>query len=180
MPFLRSTVRGFSVVSESEVDVFLEFPFSVIQWILVIWSLVLLPFLNPPCTYGSFQFTYCWSLAWKILSITLLGCEMSEIVRWFEHSLALLFFGIEVKLTFSSPVPTAVFQICWHVECSTLTASSLRILNSLSGIPSFLLALFVVMLPRAHSTNYSLYFLIEANINVNYLTLWFSFLTLKC
>ena len=30
------TVKGFSVVSEAEVDVFLEFPFSMIQWILVI------------------------------------------------------------------------------------------------------------------------------------------------
>ena len=31
------------------------------------------------------------------------------------------------KLTFSSPVATAVFQICWHIECSTFTASSSRI-----------------------------------------------------
>ena len=29
---------------------------------------------------GSSQFTYCWSLAWRILTITLLACEMSEIV----------------------------------------------------------------------------------------------------
>ena len=152
----------------------------MIQWILAIWSLVLLPFLNPACTYGSFQFTYCWSLAWRILSTTLLACEMSDIICWFEYSLALLFSGIGVKLTFSSPMAIAVFQICWHVECSTLIASSLRILNSSSGIPSLILALFVVMLPKAHSTNYSLYFLLEANINVNYLALWFSFLTLKC
>ena len=30
-----------------------------------------------------------------------------------------------------------VFQICWHIECSTLIASSFRILNSSAGIPSF-------------------------------------------
>ena len=36
------------------------------------------------------------------------------------------------------------FQICWHVACSTLTASSLRIWNSSTGIPSPPLALLVV------------------------------------
>ena len=45
-----------------------------------------------------------------------------------------------------------VFQICWHVECSTFTASSFRMWNSLTGIPSPPLALFVVMLPKAHLT----------------------------
>ena len=37
----------------------------MIQWILAIWSLVPLPFLNPLCTSGSSQFMYCWSLAWR-------------------------------------------------------------------------------------------------------------------
>ena len=35
---------------------------------------------------------------------------MSAIVRWFEQSLALLFFGIKMKMTFSSPVATAEFS----------------------------------------------------------------------
>ena len=43
-----------------------------------------------------------------------------------------------------------VFQICWHIECSTFTASSSRIWNSSAGIPSPPLALFVVTLPKAH------------------------------
>ena len=43
-----------------------------------------------------------------------------------------------------------VFQICWHIECSTFTALSSRIWNSLTGIPSPPLALFVVMLSKAH------------------------------
>ena len=38
----------------------------MIQWMLAIWSLVPLPFLNPACTSGSSWFTYCWSLAWRI------------------------------------------------------------------------------------------------------------------
>ena len=33
----------------------------------------------------------------RILSITLLACEMSAIVQLFEHSLALPFFGIGMK-----------------------------------------------------------------------------------
>ena len=48
-----------------------------------------------------------------------------------------------------------VFQICWHIECSTFTASSFRIWNSSTGIPSLPLALFVVMLSKAHLTSHS-------------------------
>ena len=48
-----------------------------------------------------------------------------------------------------------VLQICWHIECSTLTASSFRILNSSSGIPTPPQALFVVMLPKVHLTLHS-------------------------
>ena len=48
-----------------------------------------------------------------------------------------------------------VFQICWHIECSTFTASSFRIWNSSTEIPSPPLALFVVMLPKAHLTSHS-------------------------
>ena len=44
-----------------------------------------------------------------------------------------------------------VFQICWHIECSTLTAP-FRTWNSSPGIPSPSLALFVLMLPKAHLT----------------------------
>ena len=47
--------------------------FSMIQRMLAIWSLVLLYFLKPAWTSGISQFTYCWSLAWRILSITLLA-----------------------------------------------------------------------------------------------------------
>ena len=48
-----------------------------------------------------------------------------------------------------------VFQICWHIVCSTFTASSFRIWNRLAGISSPPLALFVVMLPKAHLTLHS-------------------------
>ena len=47
--------------------------FSMIQQILAIWSLVSLPFLKPAWKSGSSWFTCCWSLAWRILNITLLN-----------------------------------------------------------------------------------------------------------
>ena len=48
-----------------------------------------------------------------------------------------------------------VFQIAWHIECSTFTASSFRIWNGSTGIPSPPLALFIVMLSKAHLTSHS-------------------------
>ena len=48
-----------------------------------------------------------------------------------------------------------VFQMCWHIECNTFIASSFRIWNSSTGIPSPPLALFVVMLSKAHLTSHS-------------------------
>ena len=54
---------------------------GLIQQMLAIWSLVPLPFLKPAWTSGSSWFTYYWSLAWRIFSITLPACEMSAIVQ---------------------------------------------------------------------------------------------------
>ena len=46
-----------------------------------------------------------------------------------------------------------VVQICWHTKCSTFT--TFGIWNSLAGIPSPPLALFITMLPKAHLTLHS-------------------------
>ena len=48
-----------------------------------------------------------------------------------------------------------VFQICWHIVCSTFTASSFRIWNSSTGIPSSPLALLAVRLSMAHLISHS-------------------------
>ena len=48
-----------------------------------------------------------------------------------------------------------VFQICWHIEWNTFTASFLRIWNHSTGISSTQLVLFIVMLPKAHLTSHS-------------------------
>ena len=86
------TIKGFGVINKAEIDVFFwnSLAFSIIQWILAIWSLFPLPFLEPAWTSGSSRFPYCWSLAWRILSITLLMCEMSvtvwfSSVQWLSH-----------------------------------------------------------------------------------------------
>ena len=49
-------------------------------------------------------------MAWRHLSITLLVCEMSAIVHWVEHSLALPFFGIGMETDFFSPMASAEFS----------------------------------------------------------------------
>jgi len=41
------TVKGFSVVNEAEIDVFLEFSRFFYDPVLAIWSLIPVPFLNP-------------------------------------------------------------------------------------------------------------------------------------
>ena len=130
------TVKGFGIVNESEVDVFFwnSLAFSMIQQMLAIWSLVSLPFLSPSWTSESSQFMYCWSLAWRILSITLLVCEMcATVVVW-------AFFGIASLWDWNENWP---FSILWPLlsfpnlllyDCSTFTASSFRIWNSSAGI----------------------------------------------
>ena len=115
------TVKGFGIVIKAEVDVYWKsLALSMIQLMLAIWSLVSLPFLNPAWISGSSQFTYCWSLAWRILSITLLVCEMSAAVQQFEHSMVLNFLGIGWKLTFSNPVATAEFSKYAGILSATL------------------------------------------------------------
>ena len=107
-------------------------------------------------TIWNFSVHTHWTLAWRILSITLLACETSAVVWYFEHSLALPFLGIGMKTDLlQSHGHCWIFQICWHIECNTWTASFFRIWNSSTGILTPPLALFVVMLHKAHLTLHS-------------------------
>ena len=82
---------------------------------------------------------------------------------WDECSCAVVwaFFGIAFLWDWNENWPSLdcghcwVFQICWHTECRTFTASSFSIWNSSTGTPSTPLALFIVMLPKAHKTSHS-------------------------
>ena len=120
-------VKGFSVVDEAEIDVFLEFSCFFYNAMVIGWSLVTLPFLNPVCTSGSSLFTYCWRLTWRILSITLLAFEMSATVQY------CLSLGLERQLTFSHPVATAEFSKfagILSVALSLLVGTGIRLLTS--------------------------------------------------
>ena len=93
--------------------------FSMSQRMLAIWPLVPLPFLKPAWTSGSSRFTYCWSLAWRILSITLLVREMSKPV-WIMFS-----------ITCNERVPTAVLSQSQRSHCILIA----RVFSSKSSHP---------------------------------------------
>ena len=130
--------------------------FVMIQQMLAIWSLIPLPFLNSACTSGSSQFMLLLKPSLEDFEHYLASMqnECNCMIVW--TFFVITFFGIGIKTDlFQSCGHCWVFQICWHIECSTFTASSFRIWNSSTGIPSPLLVLFIVMLPKAHLTSHS-------------------------
>ena len=123
---------------------------------LAIWSLILLPFLNPVWTSGNSVYVLLKSGLENFVHY--FGSVLDEwncMVVWTFFAIA-FFWGIEMKTyLFQSCGHCWVFQMCWHIKCSTLTRSSFRILNSSTGISSPPLSSFVVMLPKAHLTSHS-------------------------
>ena len=149
---LIHTAKVFDVVNKAEVNVLLE----------------LSCFFNDPTDVGnlisdSSAFSKSSLNSWNFSGHILLKFSLENFehyftsMRWVQlcnsvnilwHCLSL---ELEWKLTFSQFCEHCwVFQICWCIEYSTLTASSFRIWNSSTGILSPPLALFVVMLPKAH------------------------------
>ena len=150
------TVKGFGIGNQAEINLFLELssffddPADVGNLIscssalsktsLNIWKLTVHVLLKPGLENFEHYFTSVWD-------------ECNCVI---EYSLVLPFFGVGMRTDlFQSYGHCWVFQICWHIECSTFTASPFRIWNSSTGIPSSPLALFVVMLPKAHLTSHS-------------------------
>ena len=151
------TVKGFSALIEAEVDIF---------------SGILLLFLRSSRCWqfdlGSSALSKSSLNIWKFSIHILFKPRLDNFEHYsasvwneyncvvVEHSLALPFFGIGMKDDlFQSCGHCWDFQICWHIECSTLTASSFRIWSSSAGILSPPLALFLVMLPKSHLTSHS-------------------------
>ena len=129
--------------------------FSLIQQMLAIWPLVSLLFLNP---LNIWKFTVHVLLKPGLESIDHYFASMWDecncVIVW--AFLALPFFGIGMRTDlFQACGHCWVFQICWHIECSTFTAPCFKIRYSATGIPSPPLALFIVMLPKAHLTLHS-------------------------
>ena len=75
--------------------------------------------------------------------------ECNCVVVWTFFGIVFLGIGIKTDL-FQSCGHCWVFQICYHIECSTLAASFLRIWNSSTAIQSPPVAFFMVMFPKAH------------------------------
>ena len=134
------TVKGFGIVNKAEIDVF--------------WELSC--FYDDPADIGnlisgSSAFSKTSLDIWKFMVHILLKLGLENFEHYFtsvwdECQCVVVWasFGIGMKTDlFLSCGRYWVFQICWHIECSTLTASSFRIWNSSTGIPSPPLALFV-------------------------------------
>ena len=124
----------------------------MIQWMLAILSLALQASL------------YIWKFSVHgELKLSLKDFEHYLASKWDEHNCMIgwTFFGIAflwIRMKtdlFQHCGHCWVFQIWWHIECSTFIAPSLGFLNSSAEIWSPPLALFVVMLPKAHLTSYS-------------------------
>ena len=76
-------VKGFGIVNKAEIDVFLEF-FCFFDDPADVGNLISgsSPFLKPAWTSGCSRFTYCWSLAWRILNITSVWDVCNCVVVW--------------------------------------------------------------------------------------------------
>ena len=98
-------------------------------------------------TSGSSAFPKCSLNIWNFTVLILLKAGL----KYFDHYLAHIwdecscavvwaFFGTALLWMktdlFQSSGHGWVFQICWHIECSTFTASSFWIWNSSTGTPS--------------------------------------------
>ena len=140
--FMIHTVKGFGIVNKAEIDVFLELScffydsaevdnlisgssaFS--ETSLNIWKFMVHVLLKPGLENFEHYLTSMWD-------------ECNCVVVWAFFGLP--FFGIGMKTDhFQSCGHCWVLQICWRIERSTFTASSFRIWNSSTGIPSPLLS----------------------------------------
>ena len=109
------TVKGFGIVNKAEIDVFLELScFFHDSVMLAIWSLVPLPFIT---SMNIWQFT-----VHVLVKPGLENFEHYFTSMWDECNCAVVwpFFGIGMKTDlFQSCGHCWVFQIDWHIECST-------------------------------------------------------------
>ena len=123
---------------------------------LTIWSLVPLPFLNPAWTSGTFTVHVLLKVGLENFQhyFTSVFDECNCAVIWALFGIAFLRDWNENSLF---PVLWALLSFPYLLAywCSTFTVSYFRIWNSSTGIPSPLLALFVVMFSKAHLTSHS-------------------------
>ena len=131
------TVKGFGKVNKAEIDVFLELScffddladadnlisgsLAFSKTILNIWNFTVHVLLKPGLENFEYYFPSMWdecncAVVWTFLGIAFLW-------DWNENWPFLILWLL------------LSFQICWHIECSTFTTLSYRILNNSTGIP---------------------------------------------
>ena len=146
--------------------------FLMSLWMLAIWSLVPLPFLNPAWTSGRSQFMYCFFLfvffcfffSHVLLKPGLENFQHYFASMWDECNCAVVwtFFGIAFLWDWNE---NCSFPVLWPLlSFPNLLAYWVQhfhsiifqdLLKSSTGIPSPPLALFAVMLSKAHLTSHS-------------------------
>ena len=122
------TVKGFTIVNESGKKFFFFFycnclTFSMIPWILTIWS-------------GSSAFSKSCLYFWKLSDCVPLNPNLKEVGHylahmWNEHNAAVVWTFFVIVLLWDWNESDLflfcdhcwVFQSCWHIACSPLTAS---------------------------------------------------------
>ena len=128
------TVKGFGIVIKAEIDVFLEIscffddPADVGNLIsgssafskasLNIWKFTVQILLKPQLEKFEHYFTSMWD-------------ECNCAVVWALFGIAFRI-GMKTNL-FRSCGHCWVFQMCWHIQCSTFTATSFRIWNKFTS-----------------------------------------------
>ena len=128
------TVKGFSVINEAEAYNFLELSYFFYDPVdvgnlvsgssafakssLYLWKFLVHILLKPSFRDFEHNFAGLWN-------------EHTCMVVWMSFGIAFLW-DLSGNWLFQSCGLWLGFQICCHTECSTFTACSLRILNSLS------------------------------------------------
>ena len=151
------TVKGFRVVSKAKADVFLELS-CLFNKTTDIGNLI-----SGSSAFSKSSLNMRKFIVHVLLKLCSENFEHYFAGVWDECNCAVVwaFFGTAFLWDCNENWP---FPVLWPLlfskfagisECSTFTASSFRIWNSLTGIPSPPLALFIVMLPKAHLTSHS-------------------------
>ena len=145
---VKHTIKAFCIVNEQIFFFFLAFPC----------------FLYDPTNVGnlisgSSAFSKSSFKVWRFLVHILLKPSLGDfdqnlISLWNEDNCMVVWTFFSIALLWDCG-HCWIFQTCWHIEYNILTASSFRIWNSSAGFPSLPLALFVLMLLKAHLNSYS-------------------------
>ena len=141
-------VKGFNVVNEA--DAFLDFSCFFYDP-TDIGGLISGSSVFSKSSLYFWKFMYCWSLAWRILSITLLACEMSTIMQQFEHSLDVyicFYFSLMSNTEYSTfltipfspsldPLTSSLCHLSNVKSIMTLNHISTRIISRFTSNPNF-------------------------------------------